>query len=316
MARSEQLSTSVTGSRRLYRVDGTPRPVGLIGNPVKHSLSPFFQAAAFTYYKLPHHYQKWEIAREEFAPFLEQALSDDFLGLNVTLPFKQAAWSSAVTRSQEAEVTRAANTLLPDDTGKLWTCHNTDIAGFLAAGLEAGWNPSDAKVLLLGAGGAARAAVYALARAGAAEIVIANRTLARAEQLVNDLSLYFPTTRLLPAPLEPSAWDFSSVPRTLVVNASSQALLEPEAPLLCAPEVMAGRLAGKDTLFYDLVYGETPFLQAALDSGFPALDGLPMLVYQGAISFELWTGLVAPRRQMLAAARAGLSERVRARTTK
>ena len=82
-------------TNRLYRADGSPRPVGVVGFPVEHSLSPIFQDVAFSYYNLPHRYQKWAVAPQDFVAFVAQARQEDYLGLNLTVPHKRAGWEVA-----------------------------------------------------------------------------------------------------------------------------------------------------------------------------------------------------------------------------
>ncbi|HEX2915868.1 MAG TPA: shikimate dehydrogenase [Chloroflexia bacterium] len=294
---------------RLYRADGTPRPVGVIGYPVKHSLSPVFQNVAFEANNLPHRYEKWEVAPAELPAFLEKARREDFLGLNVTLPHKRAVWEAVSARSQEAEATGAVNTLLLDEASGGWLGHNTDVGGFLESLQALDFNPLKKRALVVGAGGAARGVVYALASAGAVEIAVANRSWENAIELVSQLGAIFPQTHMYATPLDPAAWPFNRNPRSLVVNATSQGILEPDKPFPIDPDAMAGRDADRHTVFYDLTYGDTPFLRTARDKAAYLVDGLGMLVYQGAEAFEWWTGLNAPRSAMLEAARAALAAR-------
>ncbi len=297
------------GAARLYRADGSPRPVGVIGFPIKHTLSPGIQGAAFAGHNLPHQYQKWEVAPADLPAFLEKAAREDFLGLNVTLPHKRAVWEAAAARSEEAEAVGAANTLLLDNEQGGWLAHNTDVGGFLTALEEQGYNPAKQRTMVIGAGGAARAVVFALAAAEASEIAVVNRTWEKATELVSQLGPLFPQTHMYSTPIDPSAWPFNRNPRTLVVNATSQGLLAPDEEFPVDPDHMAGRDADRRTIFFDLTYGDTPFLRAAGAKAAHLVDGLSMLVYQAALAFEWWTGLPAPHSAMMAAAKAALAER-------
>jgi shikimate dehydrogenase len=295
---------------RLYRADGSPRPVGVLGFPVKHSLSPAFQNAAFAWHNLPHQYEKWEISPAEFFTFLEKARREDFLGLNLTVPHKLSGWEISNRRTPAAEATGAVNTLLLDEEGGGWLGHNTDVGGFLETLPAANYSPAGKSVVIIGAGGAARAIVYALASGSAATLTIANRTPERAQAIVNDLQPLLPGAVLRVSGLDPAQWPAG---RSLIVNATSQGVLEPDRPFPIPVKAMRG--PGADpVLFYDLTYGHTPFLQAVQASNDPALDGLLMLIYQGALAFETWTGLAAPRPEMLAAAQAVLAERLKGKT--
>ncbi len=291
---------------RLYRSDGSPRPVGVLGFPVKHSLSPSFQNAAFAHHNLPHRYEKWEISPEELPAFLEKARREDFLGLNLTLPHKLSGWQTAVRRSPAAEATGAVNTLLLDEARGGWLGHNTDVGGFLETLPAANYSALGQSALIIGAGGAARAVVYALGSGGAASVTIANRTPARAQAILNDLQPLLPGCHLQISGLDPADWPQD---RSLVVNATSQGVLEPDRPFPITPQAMNGSQTSFPVLFYDLTYGQTPFIQAVRDSQYPLLDGLLMLIYQGALAFETWTGLPAPRPEMLEAAQSTLAER-------
>lgn len=303
------MSEATTPTARLYRADGSPRPVGVIGYPINHSLSPVFQNVAFAENHLPHHYERWEVKPEEFSAFLEKARQEDFLGLNVTLPLKRLAWEQAFARSQEADAIGAANTLLLDDAAGGWLAHNTDVGGFLDALHAEDYNPLKQRTMVIGAGGASRAVVFGLAGAGAVEIAVVNRSFENAAALVGEIAPYFPQCNIYAAPLDPAAWPFNRNPRTLVVNATSQGILSPGEEFPIAADYLAGRDADRRTLFFDLTYGDTPFLRAVRSDAAQAVDGLSMLVYQGALAFEWWTGLAAPREKMLQVTQQALSER-------
>ncbi len=296
---------------RLYRADGSPRPVGVLGFPVKHSLSPSFQNAAFAWHQLPHRYEKWEISPSEFAAFLEKARREDFLGLNLTVPHKLSGWEISTRRTPAAEAAGAVNTLLLDEEAGGWLGHNTDVGGFLETLPAAGYSPAGKSAVIIGAGGAARAVVYALASGGAATLNIANRTPERARAIVNDLQPLLPGAVLRVSGLDPAQWP---VDRSLIVNATSQGVLEPDRPFPIPARDMRGPNSDP-VLFYDLTYGHTPFIRGVRAEDYSALDGLLMLIYQGALAFETWTGLAAPREEMLAAARAVVAERLKGKTS-
>lgn len=292
----------------LFNADGQPRTVGVIGYPVEHSLSPALQNAAFAYYKLPHRYQKWAVAPEELKAFLEKVKREEFLGLNVTVPHKQAVLPALDETDEVVKLTGAANTLLADN-GKL-AGYNTDPAGFLEAlKNEVNFDPRGKRTMVIGAGGAARGVVLALASQGASEIAVANRTYDKAVDLVAQFAPIFPNSHIYATPLDPASWPFNRNPRALVVNATSQGLLEPDKEFPVSAEALSGRDPDRHTIFFDLTYGDTPFLKMVRPLAAHVLDGLTMLVYQGAQGFEFWTGLAAPISVMLEAARTALAER-------
>ncbi len=291
--------------KQLYNEDNSPRAVGVIGYPIGHSLSPQFQNVAFEYHNLPHRYQKWEVKPEELPDFIERFKAENFMGLNLTLPHKQSVAGLVDILSEEAAGANSVNTLFWHE-GQL-AGHTTDVDGFLEALKEADYDPKGQRTMVIGAGGAARAVVYALLSAGATEIAVANRSYENADALAQELSAQFSQCNLYGTDLDPAAWPFNRNPRTLIVNATSQALTAPNEAFPVSAEALAGRNPERRTIFMDLTYGDTPFLRMAQEAEARTLDGLTMLVYQGAHSFELWTGLPAPRQQMLEAAKAALA---------
>jgi shikimate dehydrogenase len=291
--------------KRLYRTDGTPRPVGVIGHPIDHSLSPLFQNAAFEAHGLPHRYEKWEVAPADLAAFLANLKNQDYLGLNVTIPHKETVIEWLETGTNEAGIIGAANTLFLHEEGGAVALagHNTDAQGFLESlKREASYNPKGQRTMVIGAGGSARAVVYALAKEGAFEIAVVNRNFERAVELVESIKENFLNCHIYAAPLDPAALPFNRNPRTLIVNTTSFGLAEEDKdkPFPLSAEMMSGRNPERRTIFFDLIYrADTPFLREAKTAEAFALNGKTMLVYQGALSFELWTGLPAPIEKML-----------------
>ena len=207
---------------------------------------------------------------------------EGFRGVNVTIPHKQAALALAGEASAAARAIGAANVLSFAPDGRI-RAENTDAPGLLAA-LPAEHAPAGRSALVLGAGGAARAAVWALREAGAAEVFVWNRTAARAEALAAELG-----ARAVPEP----------VAAELIVNCTSVGLEDAGA----MPPLAAGSLR-PGACVVDLVYryGGTRLIAEAARAGAATVDGLAVLVEQGAASFELWTGREAPRAVMRAAA--------------
>ena len=271
--------------------------VGLIGFPVEHSLSPVFQQAAFDALGLEVRYELWSTTIEEMSQRVASLRSPEFLGANVTVPHKQRAYALMESVSDLARRAGAVNTIVKRD-GDLYG-ENTDVAGFLAPLANRGLQPREMSVIVLGAGGAARGVVVALQSAGCEHIVVANRTIARARSLAGELGGGLEITGLDDTLL-------AHARRTdLLVNATS---LGWEGDRLPCDETVLQALAD-DALVYDLTYRETPLLRAAARLGHPTLDGLEMLVAQGAESFRHWTGEEPPFQLMLAAARAAAQSR-------
>ena len=252
--------------------------LGVCGWPVRHSRSPQMHNAALAAAGLTGwRYQRLPLPPARFAETVRALPALGFRGVNVTIPHKRAALVVADAASDAAVAIGAANTLTFEND----TIHadNTDASGLLEALPR---SPAGRTALVLGAGGAARAAVWALLRAGA-EVRVWNRTRERAAALAADLGAV--------------AVDVPE-PADLVVNCTSVGLRDPsltfKALPLRADDLVAGRLV------VDLVYrrGGTLLLEAAAANGAEVVGGLEVLVAQGAASFERWTGRAAPRRAM------------------
>jgi shikimate dehydrogenase len=257
--------------------------LGVCGWPVAHSRSPQMHNAGLAAAGLEDwRYLRLPLPPELFAETVRALPGVGFRGVNVTIPHKHAALALADAASDAARAIGAANTLTFEDGAIV--ADNTDAPGLLAALPEP---PVGRTALVLGAGGAGRAAVWALLSAGAADVAVWNRTPERARALALQLG-----ARAVEAP---EAAD-------IVINCTSVGLHDPEATFKALP-VAADEL-GAGSLVVDMVYraGGTRFLEAARTRGARVVDGLEVLVAQGAASFERWTGLEAPRAAMRAAA--------------
>ena len=279
------------------------RLAGIFGYPLEHSISPRFQQAAFDHCSLDVSYEAWPVAAEGLEPEVHKLRDDGYLGANVTVPHKERIRSYLDDLEPLAKALGAVNTIVKED-GRL-VGYNTDARGFLEALRKDGaCDPKGLSVLVLGAGGAARAAVFALVHAGVASLTIANRTLARAETLAGEFEATGAGVEAVP--MEESALAGVCKNADLIVNTTSMGMrhgaAEGETPLKAST-------IQPQTLVYDLVYNpaETPLLVEAKAAWAKTLGGLPMLVYQGAASFELWTGRPAPIEVMLEAARRALA---------
>lgn len=264
------------------------RLFGLLGHPVAHSLSPAMQNAAFRAVGLDACYLAFDVPPGALPDALRGARILGAGGLNVTVPHKEAALRLAAEIDPDAALVGAANTLVPASGG--WKAFNTDVAGFLRALTEdLGFRAEGRRAVLVGAGGAARAAAVGLLNSGIQEILVLNRNKERAEKLAADLSDAVGGNRITPGGLE-DARACGLAPGDLVVSATPLGL-HAEARW---PWSLSRFAAG--TLFYDMAYGraETPLVEQARDEGFRAASGRRMLLYQGAAAFSLWTGHAAP----------------------
>jgi shikimate dehydrogenase len=260
------------------------RRLGVIGWPVAHSRSPAMFEAAFAACGLGEWtYQHLPIAPELLEQTVRALGPAGFVGANVTIPHKQACFALAERATDAARAIGAANTLTFAADGAI-EADNTDAPGLIAAlGLKA---PLGLSALVLGAGGSARAAVWALLDAGASEVSVWNRTHERAVSLAQELG-----ARAVQAPLDAD----------ILVNCTSVGLERSASPLAGLNQLaLAADQVGRYPYVVDFVYNDapTPLLQAAISGGAQAVGGLEVLVAQGALSFEAWTGLPAPREAM------------------
>ena len=281
--------------------------LGILGYPLRHSASPAFQQAALDHLGLDARYERWEVAPERLAERVGQLRGPDLLGFSVTVPHKETVMPLLDAVDDAARAIGAVNTVVSRD-GRLEGA-NTDLEGFLRALREDGaYAPRGGRALVLGAGGAARAVAYALLVEGAASVAIANRSPERARILAEELGARFPARvqafHLDAEALAPLLGADASV--DLLVNCTSLGMAHGPDP--DASPVPAGLIPGT-ALVYDLVYNpqETPLLAAARRAGARTLGGLPMLVYQGAAAFRMWTGREAPIDVMMKAASAALA---------
>ncbi len=259
--------------------------LAVLGHPVSHSRSPAMHSAALAALGLASEwsYEAIDLAPDEFEPRVRAMAAGEFAGANVTVPHKGAALSLADTLSETAREIGAANTL-SFEAGEIHAA-NTDAQGLLDA---LPLPPGGRRTLVLGAGGAARAAVWALVREGA-EVDVWNRTGLRAEHLCDELG-GTPVAVTDQATYE------------LIVNTTT-AGMGGENPFAELPFESSGFAAGQTVV--DLVYGERPsqLLAAAKAAGATVVDGTEVLVRQGGLSLRIWTGCEPPLEAMRAAAR-------------
>jgi shikimate dehydrogenase len=257
--------------------------LGVCGWPVAHSRSPQMHNAGLEAVGLADwRYLRLPLPPELFAETVRALPAAGFRGVNVTIPHKEAALAVADEASETARAIGAANNLT--FAGGRILADNTDAEGLLAVLPEP---PAGRTALVLGAGGAGRAAAWAMKSAGAADVAIWNRTPERAAALAEELGVRAVAT---------------VGPADIVINCTSVGLHDPEATFKALP-LQADEL-GAGSLVVDMVYraGGTLLLEAARTRGAGVVDGLDILVAQGAASFERWTGLEAPREAMRVAA--------------
>lgn len=275
--------------------------VGLIGDPVAHSVSPAMHNAAFAAHTLPDRYALWPTSAALLLERVASLREPQMRGANVTIPHKTAVMSLLDLLEPDAQAIGAVNTIVREADGRL-RGSNTDAPGFARALATADYRVSSGRAVVLGAGGAARAVVYALVQGGIRSLVISNRTVERANGLLLDLCAGtdpIPCTAAL-ALNDPALSDHIAH-ADLLVNATSIGLDRKMSPV--SSENIHAHL-----LVVDLIYHMTPLLSAAAARSARTQDGLEMLVHQGAIAFEAWTGLAAPVDVMRQAARQALEK--------
>ncbi|MGE3073872.1 MAG: shikimate dehydrogenase [Dehalococcoidia bacterium] len=274
------------------------RRTGIIGHPVAHSLSPAFQAAAFMQCGLDVSYDLWDTEPAALAGRVVSLRDPSYLGANVTIPHKEAVFPLLDELGGQSARVGAVNTIV-NRNGRLFG-FNTDGPGFVAAlRNEAAFDPAGKDIILLGAGGAARGIAFALAEARAARIGLWNRTPERAAKLANDVSAAGGAIEVVTTPVA-EAFD-------CIVNCTSVGM-EGTGTESASPCDFGD--TRPSAVAVDIVYKpeDTAFLHAARKAGLKTLGGLPMLIYQGALAFELWTGVAAPIEVMFEAARKKLAE--------
>lgn len=270
-------------------ITGKTRVCGVIGDPIEHTMSPAMHNAAFEEMGMDYRYVPFRVRKEELGKAIDGMRALNLRGLNVTIPHKVAIIPFLDKLDIMAERVDAVNTVVNDD-GVL-TGYNTDAAGFLQALSERGVEPEGKNVVILGAGGASRAISFILAERGA-NLVILNRRLELdwAEELARRISQTF-DGEVRALELSEKHLSLALEGAEVLVNATSVGM-NPEAEATPVP----ARLLKPGLAVFDIVYNpiQTRLLREADEAGARTISGIDMLVWQGALSFEKWTGRKAP----------------------
>lgn len=278
-------------------VHGKTRVIGIIGNPVRHSLSPIMQNAAFAASGLDYVYVPFTVAPEDLAQAVAGLKALGVCGFNVTIPHKAAIIPFLDRLDESAEAAGAVNTVQVSASGLIG--YNTDGDGLvdsLATDLD--YTPGAEQILVAGAGGAARGAIAALCHSGATRILVCNRSLENAIAVMLDMNIRYPETRI-------DVVNQNNVSReqlrstSLLINTTSLGMNGERIEGIDLPDLP------ENTKVYDMVYSPsgTPLVQEASARGLLAVNGLGMLVAQGERAFKIWTGQKPPEgvmRQALA----------------
>jgi shikimate dehydrogenase len=267
------------------KIDGKTRVCGLIGNPVEHSISPLIHNTVSELMGINLSYVTFKVNKEDIEAAVKGAAALGILGMNVTVPHKQAVIPYLHDIDPMAKAIGAVNTLV--FTGDGYKGYNTDITGFHRSLLEENVAIKDETVVVLGAGGASRAIAFLLAGEGAARIYLLNRTVDKAESIANAVNTY--NNKDIVIPLSISAYNSIPEERFLCVQTTSVGLF---------PNVNDAVIT--DPEFYkrihtamDIIYNpaETRFMKLARENGAAAYNGLKMLLYQGIAAYELWNDI-------------------------
>ena len=270
----------------MLKVSGTTRVLAVFGDPIAHSLSPQMQNQALAKAGIDAVYVPYHVPASGIGEAVSAVRALDIWGVNLTVPHKEIVCPFLDEIDADARLVGAVNTIVNRD-GHL-SGHNTDVYGFLnSLDLDLQFDPAGQRVLLLGAGGACRAAVVALCRAGAKWVGVANRTVQRAEALVAEFSQIFSETTFAAFSLESSELSRALEGVDLLVNSSAVGLKGESFARFPWADVPPAIPA------FDMVYSkqDTSFVGSAKAHGHPATGGLGMLAGQGEKSFQLWTGI-------------------------
>lgn len=248
----------------------------VVGNPIEQSRSPELHHAFAEKTGIDLVYRKRLAPLDGFEANIREFFAEGGLGMNVTVPFKEQAFALCDVLSERAKTAKAVNTLWMQD-GQLHG-DNTDGQGLVDAIHALDWSLKESQILIIGAGGATRGVIYPLVQAGVKKVVIANRTLARAEQLVADLQQAVPQAELSAIGLDALAGEFD-----IVINATSASL---SGDALILPDALQFQHA------YEMAYGKpSSFLEQAKARQIPTSEGFGMLVGQAIESFSIWNGV-------------------------
>ena len=273
-----------------------PIRLAVFGDPVEHSLSPQMQNTALKHSKIEMQYARFHILRNELRDAFDLIRQLEFVGFNLTIPHKIGALELLDSADDNVKRIGATN-VIKIDNGKL-RGFNTDGRGFSRAVREEfSVDLRDLRVMVLGAGGAARAIALQCAKENCERLVIANGTFEKGQQLADSLRNFFegpkvlgPVARLQAIPWDERAFQFQIANVDLVVNATPVGLNRSD------PSPIPSRLLAPHVMVYDTIYSEkrTPLVLAAIEAGARAANGLSMLLHQGALAFEIWFQREAP----------------------
>jgi shikimate dehydrogenase len=279
----------------MMAISGKTRVCGVIGDPIEHTLSPTIHNAAFNHLGLDFVFLAFRVKAADLENALRGMRGLGIHGLNVTMPHKSTVTAYLDEMDSAVKFLGSANTILNED-GKL-SGFNTDGVGALKALRENGVEVSEKKVLLLGAGGAAKAIAFALAQE-VNELVVLNRAAEKAKKIAEALGRTL-NKKVVGGALSPDAISKNLQDSDVLINATSVGMNPNANQSIVTPQLLRA-----DLTVMDIVYNpvETKLAKDAKATGARVISGVEMLIFQGAASFEIWTGLSAPINVMRRAA--------------
>ena len=275
-----------------YAIDGykdvnADSYLGIFGNPIKHTMSPIIHNTISRQLCKDMRYIPFHIT-EDLGGAVKTAYQDGIVGLNITVPYKQEVMDHLVDVDDAAKAIGAVNTLVRVDGG--YKGYNTDMEGLACSLMVEGVELKDSKVIMLGAGGAARAVAYMCLKYGADRVYIVNRTFDNAKRIADDMNVEFECDKIIPLSVE----DYYVIPngRYIMIQCTSVGLHEEDG----LPLVLDASFYDKAEVGVDLIYNpaRTPFLKLIEQKGGKAINGLGMLLYQGIKAYELWNDVEIP----------------------
>lgn len=271
-------------------IDGKTRLIGLIGNPVEHTLSPVIHNGISEVMDINSVYMPFKVEKDGLIQAVKGAYALDILGMNVTVPYKNQVMEAIVEVDDAAKKIGAVNTLVRVDALHGYKGYNTDMLGLRRQINEDGIVLKDQTVVILGAGGAAKAVVYMCLLEGAKKIYLLNRTLQKAEEIAKEMN-EAESPKIIP--MELSKYRDISEKELIVFQATSIGL----SPNIDDVVIEDENFYQKVKIGVDLIYNpaETKFMQLVKKAGGQAFNALKMLLYQGVIAYELWHNLKVPQ---------------------
>jgi len=277
-------------------INGKTKIIGLVGENIKNSFSPYIHNRIIVKYSLNFCYLPFQVKKADLNNAIEGIKALNIKGVNITFPYKEKVIGFLDEVEESARRIGAVNTIVNNE-GVL-NGYNTDVVGFKRSLQEVGeFTVKRKKAAILGGGGAARAVIYSILEEGIEEVYIFNRTLEKAGKIKQDFSSFFPESSIYIFPLEKESLKDKINKAHLLVNTTSIGM-PPQVNNTPLPDE---KLFHPNLLVYDLIYhpAKTLFLKQAEEAGAKIINGLPMLFYQAIESFYLWTGLKPEGKELL-----------------